>query len=95
MRRLLISVMLIASLVLLVACGDEGEEEAVADITPVATEDGTEGGPPPVSGQPTVTGSGLQIVEIEVGSGNAARQGQTVRVHYTGWPPTARNSIAL
>ncbi len=44
-----------------------------------------EGGPPPVSGQPTVTASGLQIIDIEVGSGASAEAGGTVTVHYTGW----------
>jgi FKBP-type peptidyl-prolyl cis-trans isomerase len=32
-----------------------------------------------------VTASGLQIIDIEVGSGDEAQAGQTVTVHYTGW----------
>jgi FKBP-type peptidyl-prolyl cis-trans isomerase len=38
-----------------------------------------------VSGTPQPTGSGLQIVEIEAGTGPEARSGQEVTVHYTGW----------
>jgi peptidylprolyl isomerase len=43
------------------------------------------GGPPSVSGEPTATASGLQIIDIEVGSGESPQTGQTVVVHYTGW----------
>ena len=32
-----------------------------------------------------ITASGLQIEEIQVGSGETARAGQFVSVHYTGW----------
>ena len=45
----------------------------------------TGGGPPPVSAQPTVTASGLQIIDIKVGTGAEAQKGQTVSVDYTGW----------
>ena len=45
----------------------------------------TAGGPPSVSGEPTATASGLQIIDIEVGSGESPQTGQTVVVHYTGW----------
>jgi FKBP-type peptidyl-prolyl cis-trans isomerase len=38
-----------------------------------------------VSGTPTAAASGLQIIEIEPGSGDEARSGQQVTVHYTGW----------
>ena len=38
-----------------------------------------------VSGTPTATASGLQIIEIQPGSGDEARTGQQVTVHYTGW----------
>jgi len=38
-----------------------------------------------VSGTPQPTGSGLQIVEIEEGTGPEAKSGQEVSVHYTGW----------
>ena len=45
----------------------------------------TEGGPPPVSAQATVTNSGLQITEIQIGTGDETQKGQTVSIHYTGW----------
>ncbi len=72
----------------LVACGD-GEEAGPAE-TPAATPAETpatpvEDGPPEVSGEPTVTESGLQFIDIEVGTGDAPQSGQTVEVHYTGW----------
>jgi FKBP-type peptidyl-prolyl cis-trans isomerase len=38
-----------------------------------------------VSGTPTAAASGLQIIEIQPGSGDEARSGQQVTVHYTGW----------
>jgi FKBP-type peptidyl-prolyl cis-trans isomerase FkpA len=38
-----------------------------------------------ISGSPTPTASGLQIIEIETGTGEEARTGHEVTVHYTGW----------
>jgi len=72
MRRFLVSIALVASLVLAVACGSNEKET-------------TGGGPPPVSAQATVTASGLQIIDIKIGTGDEAQKGQTVSVHYTGW----------
>jgi peptidylprolyl isomerase len=69
----------------LAACG--GGEEAGPGETPAATPPATpvEGGMPSVSGEPTVTASGLQFIDIEVGTGASPQTGQTVEVHYTGW----------
>jgi FKBP-type peptidyl-prolyl cis-trans isomerase len=78
-----VSAALIAVL-LLVACGGDEDEEAAPAATPTAGA-AVEGGPPAVTGEPTVTESGLQIIDIEVGSGEEAMPGQTVEVHYTGW----------
>jgi peptidylprolyl isomerase len=75
----------IGLMVSLAACGD-GEEAGPAEtpaVTPPATQ--VEGGPPPVSGEPTVTETGLQYIDIEVGTGASPQTGQTVEVHYTGW----------
>jgi FKBP-type peptidyl-prolyl cis-trans isomerase len=44
-----------------------------------------QGGPPPVSGQPITTPSGLQYIDVVVGTGDEAQAGQEVTVHYTGW----------
>jgi len=83
MRYLIVAVALAG--LLLLACGDGNEEEAAPDITSVPTAVEVEGGPPPVSGEATVTESGLKIIDIEVGTGAAVQAGQTAVVHYTGW----------
>jgi len=46
---------------------------------------GVQGGPPPVDGQPIATASGLQYIEVVTGTGEEAKTGQRVSVHYTGW----------
>jgi FKBP-type peptidyl-prolyl cis-trans isomerase len=85
MRRSLVSIAVIAGLVLIVACGGNEEKTTTPSVTANATAAQTGGGPPPVSAQPTVTASGLKIIEIEAGTGDEAQKGQTVSVHYTGW----------
>ncbi len=83
-RHLLVVVAALLAGLVLIACGGGGEEEATPVASPtVEAEAG--GGPPPVSAEATVTASGLQIIDIEVGSGDEAQPGQTVTVHYTGW----------
>ncbi len=84
MRRIFIVAAAVVAGLALVACGG-GEEEAVPAVSPVATVAGAEGGPPPVSGEPITTESGLQIIDIAAGSGQEAQAGQTAVVHYTGW----------
>jgi hypothetical protein len=93
MRRILALGILATTLVLVVACGNGEEQEAgpsatsgtTGVVTPAATTAPGAGGPPPVSAQPTVTADGLQIIEVEAGTGDEAQSGQTVSVHYTGW----------
>jgi len=71
------------------ACGDDGD----SNTTPTATTVQSEGdptvtngeGPPPVSAEPTVTDSGLQIIDIEVGTGAEAALASTITIDYTGW----------
>ena len=78
-RRGIIFVLAVTALVVaLAACKDSGEKPAGngGDMTP---------GPPPVSGEPIETGSGLKYIEIKAGSGDSPQPGQTVVVHYTGW----------
>jgi len=66
-----------------------GGSSAVANPTPGATvvveQTPQSSGPPAVSGQPRVTGSGLGIIDISVGSGATPKAGQTIVVDYTGW----------
>jgi FKBP-type peptidyl-prolyl cis-trans isomerase len=85
MRRFLVSIAVIASLVLIVACGGNEEKTTTPSVTANATAAQTGGGPPPVSSQPTVTASGLKIIEIKAGTGGEAQKAKTVSVHYTGW----------
>lgn len=42
-------------------------------------------GPPEVDAEATTTDSGLQIIDVKVGDGDAAKEGGKVTVHYTGW----------
>ena len=88
--RLALIVLLALGLVA-AACGDDdedgGTDATAATSTPSDTGEtpGAQQGPPPVSGEPTVTDSGLQIIEITAGGGDEAAEGGTVTVHYTLW----------
>lgn len=42
-------------------------------------------GPTQVTGKGTKTADGLQYWDIKTGTGDTAKSGQTVTVHYTGW----------
>lgn len=82
------------------ACDDDGDDTSIsgsldsdANGTPEFTierptmqdvEPGPDS-PPPVDAEPTVTESGLQIIDIELGDGATAEPGANVSVHYTGW----------
>jgi len=87
------AVVLVATVVALAACGDDGEAPATnGGQTPAAdaetpAENGGEvtEGPPAVTGETVTTDSGLQYIEIEEGTGASPQLGQTVVVHYTGW----------
>ena len=59
---------------------DDGGSGETATDAPTAA--GTE--PTEVSGEETTTASGLRIIDIVEGSGEAPQPGQTVTVHYTG-----------
>ncbi len=41
--------------------------------------------PPPVTGEPTLTDTGLGIIDTVEGTGATPEAGQTLAVHYTGW----------
>ena len=93
-KRTVGALVLVAGLGLVVtlaaACSSEDE-----GVSPTPTVRGTQapgtqtaGGPPAVSGEPTTTASGLQFIDIKVGSGDSPKTGQTVVVNYTGWLAT-------
>ena len=42
-------------------------------------------GPPPLPGEPTVTASGLKIIDIVAGTGAQPKKGDTVSIDYNGW----------
>jgi len=46
--------------------------------------------PTKVSGDGVKTGSGLQYWDIKVGTGEVAKAGSHVKVHYTGWLTTGK-----
>ena len=72
------------------ACSGDAETDS---DTQAATERSVEAersasmpeGPPEVSGDTVQTDSGLRYIVIEEGEGASPEQGQTARVHYTGW----------
>ncbi len=47
-------------------------------------------GPTKVTGTGTKTASGLQYWDIKVGTGQEAKKGDHVKVHYTGWLTTGK-----
>jgi len=74
------------------ACSDDDEDgdttSELDDGGPTATaaaEESADAGPPAVAGEPTVTDSGLQIIDIEAGDGDEAAADSSVTVHYSGW----------
>ncbi len=82
----------IVAVVAVLVLGRGGGSSAVANPTPLVgatvivgdqTPQGS--GPPPVSGEPAVTSSGLGIIDISEGSGATPKAGQTIVVDYTGW----------
>ncbi len=69
--------------------GSGGDEEPPAAALPSPTAPptgvGEDLGPPLVPGEPTLSDSGLGIIDIEIGTGETPAPGQTLVVHYTGW----------
>jgi peptidylprolyl isomerase len=69
--------------------GSGGDEEPPAAALPSPTAPptvvGEDMGPPLVPGEPTLSDSGLGIIDIEIGTGETPAPGQTLVVHYTGW----------
>jgi len=55
-----------------------------------ATEKPNTNAPTKVTGNGVKTSSGLQYWDITVGTGDVAKQGSHVKVHYTGWLTTGK-----
>ena len=75
-------------LALVVVAGDGGGGAApsvAGSPTAQSTPRAADAGPPAVSGEPTVTASGLKFIDTTVGTGETPTPGQTVVVDYTGW----------
>lgn len=49
--------------------------------------------PPAVTGKTIKTSDGLQYIDIKVGTGTAAKEGDTVNVRYVGWNETANCQV--
>ncbi len=75
-------VVIALALILFVIEGDDGTPPLIS-ATPVPAS--VDSGPPPVTGEPTLTETGLGIIDIETGTGETPAPGQTLAVHYTGW----------
>ncbi len=78
------------ALILFVIDGDDdGGEPPIVSASPTpqigATVTIQDEGPPPVAGEPTLSDTGLGIIDIVEGTGDTPVTGQTVVVHYTGW----------
>lgn len=71
--KLIVTIVLGLSL-FITACSKEDADEPVVDDQPVA-----------VVGETMTTESGLQYVDLVVGSGASPKTGDIVQVHYTGW----------
>jgi len=85
----------------LVSVLDNGGEAIVNELTPIPTVATSPTSPtpllpaqspveppslpPPVTGDPVTTASGLQYIEIQPGTGATPTAGQTVVANYTGW----------
>jgi peptidylprolyl isomerase len=86
---LVATIALVVIAVALDVFGGDGGVSGLVTITPTpqgnATATGQDTGPPPVTGEPTFTDSGLGIIDIQVGTGETPKAGQTVVVDYTGW----------
>jgi peptidylprolyl isomerase len=78
-RKGIIFVLAAAALVLALAACKDGDKK------PAGNGGDMTNGPPPVSGEPVETGSGLKYIEIKPGSGDSPEPGETIVVHYTGW----------
>ena len=65
----------------------DGDDDGVAPpiVAASPTPASVDTGPPPVASEPSLSETGLGIIDIETGSGETPEAGQTLAVHYTGW----------
>ena len=87
MRKLAFALLVLALTVGAVACEDTAKKEEEQANQPTATvaPEPTDIPMPDVDGEPTVTTSGLQIIDIDEGDGQAVVATDSVSVNYTGW----------
>jgi len=67
------------------AIAQAGKTASQTKKAPAPAQASKSSGPTKVSGDPVTTSSGLKYWDIKKGTGPAAVNGKTVRVHYTGW----------
>jgi len=78
----------LVALALVLAVFGDGNDKALVLGSPTPAASATPAnntGPPPVDATPTVTATGLGIIDVVTGTGAKPAPGQTVSVHYTGW----------
>ena len=78
------------ALVLFVIDGDDAGVETVVSASPTPVQIGAtvtipDEGPPPLTGEPTFSETGLGIIDTVEGTGETPETGKLVVVHYTGW----------
>jgi FKBP-type peptidyl-prolyl cis-trans isomerase len=90
MRQIALLLLALALTAGVVACEDTAKKEEEQQDQPTATQAAPTSAAtniplPDVSAQPTTTASGLQIIDVEAGEGQAVVATDSVTVHYTGW----------
>ena len=88
MRSLALVVVLAVATLLIAQAGkttSSGNKKAGDSKTSTPQPQKPTPGPTKVTGEPVTTASGLKYWEIKKGTGAAAVNGKTVKVHYTGW----------
>ncbi len=91
MRKLMALIAVLDLAGMLIACKSSGGKSTgtpvrtSARLTQITTPASTAKPIPTVGGQPTVTSTGLKIIDIQVGTGAEAKATDTVTAQYTGY----------